>query len=497
MRRLAEEHRGLVLVTGGTGSGKTTTLAAVINHINRTRQQHIVTIEDPIEILHEDVNCIVNQREVGLDTASFHEALRRALRQDPDVILIGELRDADTAQTALHAAESGHLVLSTMHTVDASETVGRMVEFFPGSKQPLVRSVLAGVLRGVVTQRLLPKVDGGRVAAVEVMVNNARVSDLIRDNRADEIHDAIADGSFFDMQTFSHALIELVVVGAGRPRRGGERRDEPARLPRRRRACSQDRRGREARRRAEGRGAGRSRAPPRSTGRLTPVRAQPRGRGCRCRAGMASRLKRIRTSLARQDGYSMVEFLVVMVILSIVVGSITTVFVSASKAELDMNRRFQAQQQARLSVDKLRREIHCATAVSPSGIVVVDHAHDPGAVPDRGRIHNGSLVRARASGSRGRPLRALSLDGRDVHDRERRDVGRLPAIRDDLHVQGSVVAEPRQPRSCAAGQHQARHQRRVRHERHDRAAELDTRLHLGLAVAALLARAKARAASAR
>jgi twitching motility protein PilT len=211
VRRLAEEHRGLILVTGGTGSGKTTTLAAIINHINRTRQQHIVTIEDPIEILHEDVNCIVNQREVGLDTASFHEALRRALRQDPDVILIGELRDADTAQTALHAAESGHLVLSTMHTVDASETVGRMVEFFPGSKQPLVRSVLAGVLRGVVTQRLLPQVDGGRVAAVEVMVNNARVSDLIRDNRADEIHDAIADGSFFDMQTFSQALIELVV----------------------------------------------------------------------------------------------------------------------------------------------------------------------------------------------------------------------------------------------------------------------------------------------
>jgi len=211
VRRLAEEHRGLILVTGGTGSGKTTTLAAIINHINRTRQQHIVTIEDPIEILHEDVNCIVNQREVGLDTASFHEALRRALRQDPDVILIGELRDADTAQTALHAAESGHLVLSTMHTVDASETVGRMVEFFPGSKQPLVRSVLAGVLRGVVTQRLLPQVGGGRVAAVEVMVNNARVSDLIRDNRADEIHDAIADGSFFDMQTFSQALIELVV----------------------------------------------------------------------------------------------------------------------------------------------------------------------------------------------------------------------------------------------------------------------------------------------
>ncbi|MFL6035667.1 MAG: type IV pilus twitching motility protein PilT, partial [Gaiellaceae bacterium] len=213
VRRLAEEHRGLVLVTGQTGSGKTTTLAAMLDHINRSRKQHIVTIEDPIEILHTDAGCIVNQREVGVDTDSFHEALRRALRQDPDVILIGELRDAETAQTALHAAESGHLVLSTMHTVDASETVGRMVEFFPGVKQPLIRSVLAGVLRGVISQRLLPKADSGRIAAVEVMVNNARIADLIRDNRSDEIHDAIDDGSFFEMQTFMQALLELVVTG--------------------------------------------------------------------------------------------------------------------------------------------------------------------------------------------------------------------------------------------------------------------------------------------
>jgi len=213
VQKLAEERRGLVLVTGETGSGKTTTLAAMVDYMNRTRKQHIVTIEDPIEILHDDVECIVNQREVGVDTNSFHEALRRALRQDPDVILIGELRDADTAQTALHAAESGHLVLSTMHTIDASETVGRMVEFFPGVKQPLVRSVLAGVLRGVISQRLLPKVDSGRIAAVEVMVNNARIGDLIRENRADEMHDAIADGSFFQMQTFTQALIDLVVGG--------------------------------------------------------------------------------------------------------------------------------------------------------------------------------------------------------------------------------------------------------------------------------------------
>jgi twitching motility protein PilT len=214
VRRLAEEHRGLVLVTGATGSGKTTTLAAMIDFINRSRKQHIVTIEDPIEIIHADVDCIVNQREVGLDTESFQQALRRALRQDPDVILIGELRDAETAQTALQAAESGHLVFSTMHTVDASETVGRMVEFFPGIKQPMIRSVLAGVLRGVVSQRLLPKIDGGRVAAVEVMVMNTRIADLIRENRAEEIHDAIGDGEFFQMQTFSQALIDLVLAGA-------------------------------------------------------------------------------------------------------------------------------------------------------------------------------------------------------------------------------------------------------------------------------------------
>jgi twitching motility protein PilT len=213
VRDLTEEHRGLILVTGATGVGKTTTLASMLGHINRTRQQHIVTIEDPIEILHSDERCIINQREVGLDTDSFNQALRRVLRQDPDVILIGELRDAETAETALQASESGHLVLSTMHTLDAAETVSRMVEFFPAVKHAQVRSILAGVLRGVISQRLVPRIDGGRVAAVEVMVANRRIADLIRENKADLITDAIAEGDFFHMQTLTAALIELVLKG--------------------------------------------------------------------------------------------------------------------------------------------------------------------------------------------------------------------------------------------------------------------------------------------
>jgi twitching motility protein PilT len=201
-----------VLVTGATGSGKTTTLAAMLDHINRTRKQHIVTIEDPIEVLHPDQGCIVNQREVGLDTESFGQALRRVLRQDPDVILIGELRDAETAQVALQAAESGHLVFSTLHTLDAAETVGRLVEFFAPEKQAQVVSILAGVLRGVISQRLLPRLGGGRIPAVEVMVSNARIAELIRERRTEEIPDAIAEGEFFEMQTFSRALIDLVLA---------------------------------------------------------------------------------------------------------------------------------------------------------------------------------------------------------------------------------------------------------------------------------------------
>jgi twitching motility protein PilT len=210
--KLAEEHRGLVLVTGATGSGKSTTLAAMVNSINRRRKQHIVTIEDPIEFIHDDWLSIVNQREVGLDTESFRQALRRVLRQDPDVILIGELRDEETAQTALQAAESGHLVFSTLHTLDAAETIGRLVEFFPPQKQQMIREIIAGVLRGVVSQRLLPRKDGGRVAAVEVMAVTARIADLIREpEKTHGITEAIEEGAYHLMQSFSQHLVELVV----------------------------------------------------------------------------------------------------------------------------------------------------------------------------------------------------------------------------------------------------------------------------------------------
>jgi twitching motility protein PilT len=212
--RLADAHRGLVLVTGATGSGKSTTLATMIDKINRERKHHIVTIEDPIEFVHQDWGCLVNQREVGLDTESYSEALRRVLRQDPDVILIGELRDDESAKAALQAAESGHFVLSTMHTIDAMETVNRLVEFFPPQKQMMVRQIVAAVLRGVVSQRLLPKIEGGRVAAVEVLVNTARIADLIRDpQKTDGIVDALEDGDFHDMQSFSQHLVQLVLEG--------------------------------------------------------------------------------------------------------------------------------------------------------------------------------------------------------------------------------------------------------------------------------------------
>ncbi len=214
--KLALEPRGLILVTGTTGSGKSTTLAAMIDLINSTRTCHIVTIEDPIEFLHRDKRSIINQREVGFDTKSFAVALRAALRQDPDVILVGEMRDFETIETALLAAETGHLVLSTLHTLDATETINRIVAVFPPYQQKQVRLQLASVLRGIISQRLVPRADGkGRVPAVEVLVNTARIRECIEDkDRTKEIRDAIASGFVaYGMQTFDQSLLQLYRKG--------------------------------------------------------------------------------------------------------------------------------------------------------------------------------------------------------------------------------------------------------------------------------------------
>jgi twitching motility protein PilT len=206
--RLAEEHRGIILVTGTTGSGKSTTLAAMIDQMNRNDARNIVTIEDPIEFLHRDQNSVIHQREVGFDTGSFAKALRRVLRQDPDVILIGEMRDEETVRTALSAAETGHLVLSTLHTIDAVETVNRIVDFFPPHQHQQVRAMLAGTLKGVISQRLVPTIDhAGRVAACEVLTMTGRVRDMIMDPlETGKLSEVIAEGSYYGMTTFDQSL---------------------------------------------------------------------------------------------------------------------------------------------------------------------------------------------------------------------------------------------------------------------------------------------------
>jgi twitching motility protein PilT len=209
--RLAQEERGIILVTGTTGSGKSTTLASMIDLVNHTMYKHIVTIEDPIEFLHKDDKSLINQREVGSDTISFSRALRRVLRQDPDIILIGEIRDAESAQIALSAAETGHLVLSTLHTVDATETVNRMIDLFPPHERAQVRTMLAGTLKGIVGQRLIRTTDGGRAAACEVMVATGRIQDFIMDpTQTAQIQQAIAEGEYYGMQTFDQALLKLI-----------------------------------------------------------------------------------------------------------------------------------------------------------------------------------------------------------------------------------------------------------------------------------------------
>jgi twitching motility protein PilT len=215
VRSLAEAPRGLVLVTGPAGTGKTTTIAAMIGYINATRRSHIVTIEDPIEIVHEDRLSIVDQREIGVDTESFAAAMRHVVRQDPDVIFIGEIRDGETASAALSAAETGHLVISTLHTLDATETVNRMVDLLPSHEQRQARYSLAATLRGTISQRLVLRGDGkGRVPAVEVLVNTGRVHDRIIDpSGTASIAEVIAEGEFYGMQTFDQALVKLVREG--------------------------------------------------------------------------------------------------------------------------------------------------------------------------------------------------------------------------------------------------------------------------------------------
>jgi twitching motility protein PilT len=215
VRRLAEEPRGIILLTGTTGSGKSTTLAAMIDHINSTRARHIVTMEDPIEYLHRDKLSIINQREVGSDTKSFAAAMRRVLRQDPDVILIGEMRDEETVRTALSAAETGHLVMSTLHTLDATETINRIIDFFPPHLQQQARVMLASTLKGAISQRLVPRIDReGRVAVGEVMVVTGRIQDLILNpEETGRITEVIAEGDYYGMQTFDQALLGYVTDG--------------------------------------------------------------------------------------------------------------------------------------------------------------------------------------------------------------------------------------------------------------------------------------------
>ena len=213
--RLAEEMRGLVLVTGPTGSGKTTTLAAMVDHINHVRSCHIVTIEDPVEYLHTDDLAAIDQREVGFDTDSFTSAMRVVLRQDPDVILVGEMRDTETVSAALTAAETGHLVFSTLHTINATETINRIVDFFPPHQQTQTRVGLAGSLKGIICQRLIPTADGkGRVPAIEMLVVNGRIQQAIIDPlMTGDIEGIVADGEYYGMQTFDQSLVSLLTTG--------------------------------------------------------------------------------------------------------------------------------------------------------------------------------------------------------------------------------------------------------------------------------------------
>ncbi|MEX2333719.1 MAG: type IV pilus twitching motility protein PilT, partial [Pseudohongiella sp.] len=211
--QIASFPRGLVVVTGPTGSGKSTTLAAMMDYINDTRYEHILTIEDPIEFVHKSKKCLVNQREVHRDTKSFNEALRSALREDPDIILVGELRDLETIRLALTAAETGHLVFATLHTTSAAKTIDRMIDVFPAGEKSMVRSMLSESLQAVVSQALLKKVGGGRVAAFEIMMGTPAIRNLIREDKVAQMYSAIQTGSNTGMRTLDQHLKELVQAG--------------------------------------------------------------------------------------------------------------------------------------------------------------------------------------------------------------------------------------------------------------------------------------------
>ncbi|MDI6715639.1 MAG: type IV pilus twitching motility protein PilT [Actinomycetota bacterium] len=211
IEKLSEEPRGLILVTGTAGSGKSTTLAAMIDHINRTRCCHIVTIEDPIEVIHEDRMSIVDQREIGIDTGSYADALKHVVRQDPNVIMIGEMRDMETTKAALSAAEIGNLVLSTLHTIDATETINRIIDFFPPHQQKQIRIMLASTLKGIISQRLVPRIGGGRIPAVEVMVTTSTIKEyILNEHETSKIHEAIEQGEYYGMQSFDQCLLRLI-----------------------------------------------------------------------------------------------------------------------------------------------------------------------------------------------------------------------------------------------------------------------------------------------
>ena len=210
IKSIAEAHRGIVMVAGTTGCGKSTTLAGMINHINTTQKRHIITLEDPVEYVFKDNNCIIEQREIGLDTPSYNHSLKHIMRQDPDVIMIGEMRDATSFRAAMSAADTGHLVLSTLHTIDAPQSISRMLDFFPAEERESVRKQMLGTLKAIIVQRMTVRKDGGVIPAIEIMINTATVSKLINENRLEKLHAAVETGTDEGMQNFNQSLFQLV-----------------------------------------------------------------------------------------------------------------------------------------------------------------------------------------------------------------------------------------------------------------------------------------------